>query len=110
LCRVAGGTTPTKEGEIEVKNFSIEEARDRAPEKYPDRWTAIPPNGGARCQFTGMRHGRLYQWLNGPAKGRVRVVSLKEEGRNRGTRLFHVGDALRFLDALARTQVKTEVG
>jgi hypothetical protein len=67
---------------------------------FPDRYSPIPPNG-RRCEFTGLGHSRLYQLLDGLAKDHVRVASLRESGAKRGTRIFHVGDMLRFLDGLA---------
>ena len=71
--------------------------------QFPDRWTPIPANG-AKCEWTGLGHGRCYQLLNGLARKHVRTASIREPGASRGTRLFHVGDMLRFLDALARKQ------
>lgn len=72
------------------------------PAKYPNRYTPIPPNG-QRCEFTGMKHAKLYDILSvgGIARDQVRVVNLRTPGRNRGQTLFHVGDMLRFLDELA---------
>src|SRR5260370_37543836 len=68
-----------------------------------DRYAQFPANG-RRCEFTGLGHSRFYQLLDGPAKDHVRVASLKEPGKKRGTRLFHVGDLLRYLDGLATKQ------
>jgi hypothetical protein len=70
-----------------------------------DRWTPIPPNG-QRCQFTGMKHAKLYDLLGagGLARKHVRVVNLRTPGANRGQTLFHVGDMLQFLNALSRRQ------
>ena len=70
---------------------------------FPDRYAPIPPNG-RRCDFSGLGHARLYQLLNGPARPFVRVASLREPGAKRGTRLFHVGDLLNYLDRLAAEQ------
>lgn len=72
---------------------------------YPEIFRPIPPNG-RRCEFTGLGHARLYQLLKGQAKRHVKTVSLKEPGKTRGTRLFHVGDMLRFLDSLAEAQAE----
>jgi len=70
-----------------------------------DRWSPIPPNGQS-CQFTGLKHAKLYHLLGdgGLAKKHVRVVNLRTPGANRGQTLFHVGDMLGFLDALSRKQ------
>ena len=69
---------------------------------YPNRYVTIPPNG-RRCEFTGLGHAKLYQILgpNGVARRHVRVANLRTPGAARGQTLFHVGDMLRYLDALA---------
>ena len=74
---------------------------------YPNRYTPIPPNG-QRCEFTGMKHAKLYDILSvgGIARDKVRVVNLRSPGRNRGQTLFHVGDMLRFLDELADVRTR----
>ena len=76
------------------------------PVEYPNRYTPIPPNG-KRCEFTGMKHAKLYHILNvgGIARNKVRVANLRSPGANRGQTLFHVGDMLRFLDELATDQM-----
>lgn len=70
-----------------------------------DRWSPIPPNG-QRCQFTGLKHAKLYHLLGegGFARKNVRVVNLRTPGANRGQTLFHVGDMLTFLNSLSRKQ------
>ena len=77
------------------------------PVEYPNRYTPIPPNG-QRCEFTGMKHAKLYDILSvgGIARDKVRVVNLRSPGRNRGQTLFHVGDMLRFLDELADVRTR----
>jgi len=70
-----------------------------------DRWSPIPPNGRS-CQFTGLKHAKLYHLLSagGLARKHVRVANLRTPGAKRGQTLFHVGDMLRFLDGMAREQ------
>lgn len=68
--------------------------------QYPERWTAVPPNGQV-CDVTGLKHSKLYSLLDGEARLKVRVACLRETGKTRGKRLFHVGDMLRFLDEKA---------
>jgi len=87
-----------------MKTFVIEEPNAAASQQM-DRWTPIPPNGQS-CQFTGLKHAKLYHLLSadGFARRRVRVVNLRTPGAKRGQTLFHVGDMLHFLDALAREQ------
>lgn len=77
--------------------------------EYPNRYTPIPPNG-RRCDFTGMKHAKLYEILSagGIARGKVRVANLRTPGANRGQTLFHVGDMLRFLDELADANGRSE--
>ena len=69
------------------------------------RWTPIPPNGQS-CQFTGLKHAKLYDLLGsaGIARGHVRVVNLRTPGAKRGQTLFNVRDMLDFLDGLAAQQ------
>jgi hypothetical protein len=73
--------------------------------RYPDRYTPIPANG-LRCEFTGLRHAKLYHLLSAgsPARKRVRVANLRNPGAKRGQTLFHVGDMLRYLDEVAGEQ------
>ena len=77
--------------------------------RYPNRYTPIPPNG-KRCEFTGMKHAKLYDMLSvgGIARNKVRVANLRSPGTNRGQTLFHVGDMLRFLDELAAEQMRLD--
>ena len=87
-----------------MKTFVIEETGESVSREV-DRWSPIPPNGQS-CQFTGLKHAKLYQLLgaDGLARPHVRVVNLRTPGANRGQTLFHVGDMLRFLDSLATEQ------
>jgi len=89
---------------VVMKTFVIEEPSPAASQQI-DRWTPIPPNG-QRCQFTGLKHAKLYHILSGDGhvRKRVRVVNLRTPGATRGQTLFHVGDMLQFLDELAREQ------
>ena len=90
-----------------MKTFVIEEP-SAAASPVVDRWAPIPPNGQS-CQFTGLKHAKLYHLLGagGLVRKRVRVVNLRTPGAQRGQTLFHVGDMLQFLDALAREQAGT---
>ncbi|HOX59385.1 MAG TPA: hypothetical protein P5205_19645 [Candidatus Paceibacterota bacterium] len=87
-----------------MKTLVIEEP-SAAASQVIDRWTPIAPNG-QRCQFTGLKHAKLYHLLaaDGLARKHVRVVNLRTPGANRGQTLFHVGDMLQFLNALSREQ------
>ncbi len=90
-----------------MKTLLIEEPSEPANQQM-DRWCPIPPNGRS-CQFTGLKHAKLYNLLgaDGLARKRVRVVNLRTPGAKRGQTLFHVGDMLQFLDGLAREQAGT---
>jgi hypothetical protein len=85
--------------------------RAGAAGRYPDRYTPIPANG-LRCEFTGLRHAKLYHLLSAgsPARRRVRVANLRNPGAKRGQTLFHVGDMLRYLDELAGKQTAQDGG
>lgn len=87
-----------------MKSFVIEETGE-AVSREVDRWSPIPPNGQS-CQFTGLKHAKLYNLLgaDGLARSHVRVVNLRTPGAKRGQTLFNVGDMLRFLDGLAKEQ------
>lgn len=76
--------------------------------RYPDRYTPIPPNG-RRCEFTGLKHAKLYHLVQagGPVRKKVRVENLRTPGTARGQTLFHVGDMLRYLDELAGEQAES---
>ncbi len=93
-----------------VTSVMIEEGLPERPAEYPNRYTTIPPNG-RRCEWTGLGHAKLYQVLgpDGIARPKVRVANLRMPGAARGQTLFHVGDMLRFLDALARQTCKQAV-
>ena len=87
-----------------MKTIVIEET-NAAASPLMHSWSPIPPNG-QRCQFTGLKHAKLYQILgeNGVARKHVRVVNLRTPGATRGQTLFHVGDMLQYLDKLSREQ------
>lgn len=87
-----------------MKSFVIEETGG-AVSREVDRWSPIPLNGQS-CQFTGLKHAKLYNLLgaDGLARSHVRVVNLRTPGAKRGQTLFNVGDMLRFLDGLAKAQ------
>jgi len=78
---------------------------------YPNRYTTVPPNG-RRCEFTGLKHAKLYHILGpgGIACRKVRVANLRTPGAARGQTLFHVGDMLRFLDELADSNRNRPIG
>lgn len=88
-----------------MKTLQIAESSATAEPTYPNAYTAIPPNGKT-CPHTGLGHSHLYQLLSeaGLARPYVRTLSLRQPGSHKGKSLFHVGDFLAFLDALACQQ------
>jgi hypothetical protein len=101
--RVYGlGVTRTSDDDYMTKTIVIEENGSSVQAEYPNRYAPIPPNG-KRCEFTGLKHSKLYHILcaGGPVRRKVRVANLRSPGANRGQTLFHVGDMLRYLDELA---------
>jgi len=88
-----------------MKTLQIAESSATAESTYPNAYTAIPPNGKT-CPHTGLGHSHLYQLLSeaGLARPYVRTLSLRQPGSRKGKCLFHVGDFLAFLDALASQQ------
>jgi hypothetical protein len=101
LVRVAGGC---QEHELGARAIAAGVRAEREV-RYPDRYTPIPANG-LRCEFTGLRHAKLYHLLSpgGRVRKKVRVANLRTPGAKRGQTLFHVGDMLRYLDELAGEQ------
>ena len=74
------------------------------PDPGHDRFIPIPPNGRV-CPISGLKHAALYRLLvHGPARRRVRVANLRQPGQVRAQTLFHVGDLITYLSALATAQ------
>jgi hypothetical protein len=59
----------------------IEQEPMTRPVVYPNRYATIPPNG-RRCEFTGLKHAKLYHILGpgGIARRKVRVANLLHRG------------------------------
>ncbi len=98
----AGGTGQERDA---VMRAAAPVVRTERVGRYPDRYAPIPPNG-AGCEFTGLKHAKLYHLLQvgGPVRKKVRVANLRNPGTERGQTLLHVGDMLRYLDELAGEQ------
>jgi hypothetical protein len=45
--------------------------------------------------YTSCSRAKLYQWA---AEGKIRSVSIRQPGRVRGCRLFHLGSILEFIE------------
>ncbi len=66
-----------------------------------NRYAPVPRNG-QQCCISGFGHTRFYQKVsNGPGREHVRILDTKSPGQKRGTKFFHVGDLLAWLDSLA---------
>jgi hypothetical protein len=76
---------------------------------YPNCYAPVPPNRGGPCPHTGLKHCHLMKLLKGPARKHVRTVYLREPGARHGKTVFHVGDALKFLDSQAEQQRLSEM-
>jgi len=100
---------PSTGASSHLATVTIEQEPVVRPAEYPNRYATIPPNS-RRCEFTGLGHAKLYQILGaeGIARSKVRVANLRMPGTARGQTLFHVGDMLRFLDALAGRSIQRQ--
>lgn len=71
-----------------------------------NRYAPVPANGKL-CAVSGFGHARFYQKvINGPGRQHVRLVDLRESGESRGTKFYHVGDMLAWMNSLADQQRK----
>ena len=74
--------------------------RPSASEMLADRQGPRPvwvrgPKRGLEL-YSGCSRAKLYQWA---AEGKIRSVSIREPGRVRGIRLFHLESILRFIES-----------
>ena len=66
-----------------------------------NRYLPVPKNG-QQCAISGFGHARFYQKvINGGGRKHVRILDLKEPGQTRGTKFYHAGDLLSWLNSLA---------
>ena len=94
----------SKTAQITSANYRL---GPRAEEILADRHGGIPvwirpPKRGVEF-YTGMSRAKLYE---GATKGHFRSVSIREPGQTKGTRLFHLGSILNFIE---RCEVSTHV-
>lgn len=65
-----------------------------------NRFLPVPKNG-VFCPVSGFGHARFYQQVvNGPGRKHVRILDLKQPGQTRGTKFYHAGDLMRWLESL----------
>jgi len=66
-----------------------------------NRYLPTPKNGN-QCPISGMGHARFYaKVINGEGRKHVRIVDMKEPNQSRGTKFYHAGDLLCWLNSLA---------
>ena len=82
------------------KDFlSVKPAPSRATQLASERdgnlpvWVRAPKRGHEF--YTGCSRPKLYEWA---AKGFIRSVSIREPGRVKGVRLFHLASILAFIE------------
>ena len=61
-------------------------------------WVRAPKYGHEF--FSGCSRAKLYEWA---AKGYIRSVSIREPGRIKGVRLFHLASVLNFIERCEET-------
>ncbi len=65
-------------------------------------WVRAPKRGHEF--YSGCTRPKLYEWAG---KGLIRSVSIREPGKIKGVRLFHLGSILLFIEAF-ETKAKSE--
>ena len=81
------------------KKYIPESAQSRAAQFISDRegnlpvWVRAPKFGHEF--YSGCSRPKLYEWA---AKGFIRSVSIREPGRIKGVRLFHLASILAFIE------------
>ena len=72
-----------------------------------DRYLPAPKNG-QHCPVSGMGHARFYtKVINGEGRNHVRIVDMKEPNQSRGTKFYHAGDLLSWLNSIAERPLRT---
>ncbi len=62
-------------------------------------WIRAPKDGPE--WFSGFSRSKLYQLV---LEGHIRSVSIREPGQTKGTRLFHLGSILQYIDQQEQAQ------
>jgi hypothetical protein len=84
-------------------------AQSRAAEISSDRdgnlplWVRAPKHGHEF--YSGCTRPKLYEWA---AKGFIRSVSIREPGRIKGVRLFHLASNLAFIERCEANALRQE--
>jgi hypothetical protein len=95
----SGGNARIKGGPAEPLQKSIERRLARVETLLAERHEGLPvwirsPKSGTE-HFTGLSRSKLY---DGAQRGHWRSVSIREPGQIKGTRLFHLGSILTFIE------------
>lgn len=72
--------------------------------RFPDRWIKAPTKG--REPVTGLTRPALYDLARA---GRIKAACIRKPGAIRGSRLFHLGSILAFLESEAEATAAREV-
>ena len=97
----------TAKAQVNLKNSKLyfeeftqpQSARARATQLASERngelpiWVRAPTRG--KEFYSGCSRPKLYEWA---AKGYIRSVSIREPGRLKGVRLFHLASILAFIE------------
>ena len=86
---------------MEKASIDRPSAKERAKELLNQREGRLPvyvraPGIGTE-HYTGLSRGKLYELAG---KGKIRSASLREPGQANGTRLFHLGSILAYVESL----------
>jgi hypothetical protein len=98
-------TPPDGPGALKKHNHSLQ---PRSAELIAERdrdlpvWVRAPKRGYEF--YSGCSRAKLYEWTG---KGLIRSVSIREPGRIKGVRLFHLASILAFIE---RCEVKAKTG
>lgn len=91
---------------LKPQDCTAEEWAALVVDAYLNRICTRFPKPRTQCPFTGLNRNQLYE-ITRQTPSPVRTVSMKEAGERSGARFFFVGDALRYLGALADQQAQS---
>ena len=86
-------------GDLQDLSVMVKRLSPRASELLADQYRGFPvwvraPKQGVEF-YCGLSRSKLYE---GTAKRHFRSVSIREPGQTKGTRLFHLGSILEYID------------
>jgi hypothetical protein len=89
--------------------YNLKTATSRAAQLASERddnlpvWVRAPKHGHEF--YSGCTRPKLYEWA---AKGFIRSVSIREPGRVKGVRLFHLASILAFIERCEASALRQE--